>query len=56
MQSIYDKDDGQEIKQPYAVTNLHVPIINSKLYKRRYMYKFSVHLNSNKDLNGIILA
>lgn len=38
MQSIYDKDDGQEIKQPCAVRDLHV-LISSKLYKKRYMYK-----------------
>lgn len=53
MQSIYDKDDGQEIK--YAVGDLHVPTINSKLYMRRYMYKYTIYLNPNKDLNGIIL-
>lgn len=47
MQSIYDKDDGQEIKQPYAVRDLHVPTINSKLYKRRYMYKYTIYLNPN---------
>lgn len=44
MQNIYDKDDGQEIKQPYAVKDLHVPTICSKLCKRRYMYKYTVYL------------
>lgn len=40
MQSIYDKDVGQEIKQPCAVRDLHVLIISSKPYKKRYMYKY----------------
>lgn len=52
MQSIYHKEDGQEIKQPYAVKNLHVTTISSKLHKRRYMYKYTVYLIPNKDLNG----